>query len=37
MAKLTVSCLNQDVKCFCRVDAYNDSGVTEGKVSAGAR
>lgn len=36
-SKLTVSCLNRDVKYFYRIDSYNDSGVTEGQVTSVAQ
>jgi hypothetical protein len=32
-SKLTVSCLNRDVKYFYRIDAYNGSGLTQGAVT----
>ncbi|HVE17211.1 MAG TPA: discoidin domain-containing protein, partial [Chthoniobacterales bacterium] len=35
--KLTVSCLNADVKYFYRIDAYNKNGLTEGKVTSTAQ
>jgi hypothetical protein len=37
ITNLTVSCLNRDVKYFYRIDAYNDSGITFGKVSKSAK
>jgi hypothetical protein len=37
MSRLTVSCLNRDVKYFYRIDAYNDSGVTAGMVTTNAQ
>jgi hypothetical protein len=37
MSKLTVSCLNRDVKYYYRIDAYNGSGVTPGKVTLVAK
>jgi len=37
MSKLTVSCLNRDVKYFYQIDAYNDSGVTAGAVTTTAQ
>jgi hypothetical protein len=37
MSKLTVSCLNRDVKYFYRIDAYNDSGITKGAVTKTAQ
>jgi xylan 1,4-beta-xylosidase len=33
MAKLTVSCLNRNVKYYYRIDSYNDSGVAQGEVT----
>ena len=35
--KLTVSCLNAEVKYFYRVDAYNDSGISTGEVTSTAQ
>ena len=37
MTKLTVSCLNRDMKYFYRIDAYNDSGITMGEVTKTAQ
>jgi hypothetical protein len=37
MKKLTVSCLNADVKYYYRIDSYNDSGYTTGEVSKEAK
>lgn len=36
-SKLTVSCLNRDVKYYYRIDDYNDSGVTVGQVTKTAQ
>ncbi|MDD4921090.1 MAG: discoidin domain-containing protein [Bacteroidales bacterium] len=33
MSKLTVSCLNRDVKYYYRIDAYNENGIAKGKVT----
>ena len=32
-SQLTVSCLNRDVKYFYRIDAYNGSGITTGRIT----
>jgi xylan 1,4-beta-xylosidase len=37
MNKLTVSCLNADVKYYYRIDSYNDSGLTTGAETTAAQ